>query len=320
VTDRVPRPRAAEAGSPTRYRLYLVAAALLFSTGGAAIKSATLTGWQIAGFRSGVAAFLLLVALPESRRGWSWRMPPVAAVYAATLVLFVLATRLTTAANAVFLQSTAPLYVLLLAPLLLHEPIRRRDLLYGAALAAGLALFFAGSQQAVATAPDPHTGNLMGLASGIAWALTMTGLRWLGRAGVSNLALAPVALGNGLAFLAALPMALPVKVITGSDAAVVLYLGVVQIGLAYFFLTRAIRHVRAFEATAILLLEPVMNPVWTWLVHREKPGSWALAGGALILSATLVNATLVNTWAASRGAPQAREVLAADKTLKAKNP
>jgi len=100
-------------------RLLLVMAALLFSTGGAAIKSTSLTAWQVASFRSGVAAFVLLAAVPEARRGWSWRITPVAAAYAATLILFVLATRLTTAANAIFLQSTAPLYVWVLAPCLL---------------------------------------------------------------------------------------------------------------------------------------------------------------------------------------------------------
>ncbi|MBV9743739.1 MAG: DMT family transporter, partial [Acidobacteriia bacterium] len=221
---------------------------------------------------------------------------PVAVAYAATLVLFVLATRLTTAANAIFLQSTAPLYVLLLAPLLLGEPIRGKDLLYGAAVALGMALFFVGSEQAAATAPDPRTGKLIGLASGLAWALTVIGLRWLARAGSNNASIATVSLGNILAFLAALPMALPVRAATASDVAVILYLGAVQIGLAYFLLTRAIRHVPAFEATAVLLLEPVMNPAWTWLVHRERPGTWALAGGAIILSATLAS-----TWAATRG-------------------
>jgi drug/metabolite transporter, DME family len=107
-----------------------------------------------------------------------------------------------------------------------------------------------------------------------------------------NPALAPVALGNVLAFLAALPFALPATSVHASDLAVILYLGVVQIGLAYFLLTRAVRHVPAFEATVVLLLEPVMNPVWAWLVHRERPGPWALAGGAVILSAALANSWL----------------------------
>jgi drug/metabolite transporter (DMT)-like permease len=105
--------------------------------------------------------------------------------------------------------------------------------------------------------------------------------------------MATVVLGNILAFLAALPMALAAPA-TGSavragDVAVILYLGVVQVGLAYFCLTRAMRHITAFEATAVLLLEPALNPVWVWLVHGEKPGVWALSGGGLILSATLLN-------------------------------
>jgi drug/metabolite transporter (DMT)-like permease len=214
---------------------------------------------------------------------------PVAAAYAATLVMFVLATRLTTAANAIFLQSTAPLYMLLLAPWLLREPVRRRDLFYVMVVAAGMALFFLGTEQARATAPDPSRGNLIGAASGLAWALTVTGLRWLGRSGEGNSAMATVAAGNLIAFLAALPLAVPVTASGGANLLVILYLGVVQIGVAYVCVTRAIRHVPAFEATTILLLEPVMNPIWAWLVHGETPGPWALAGGAIILSATLVN-------------------------------
>src|SRR5215472_2964134 len=275
--------------SPVRNRLQLVAAALLFSTGGAAIKSATLTGWQVAGFRSGVAALALLAGLPEARRGWSWRLIPVSAAYAATLLLFVLATRLTTAANAIFLQSTAPLYLLLLGPWLLRERVRRADVIYVLVLLAGMTLLFAGTEQAVATAPDPRRGKLLGAASGLAWALTVSGLSWLARTGEHGAAIATVALGNVLAFLSALPLALPVKADSVDDLAVILYLGIVQIGLAYFLVTRAIRFVPAFQATAILLVEPVMNPVWTWLIHGERPGHWPLAGGAVILSATFVN-------------------------------
>lgn len=286
---------AALEASPVRNRLLLIGAALLFSTGGAAIKAATLTGWQVASFRSGVAAVVLLAVLPEARRGWSWRLAPVGVAYAATLVLFVLATRLTTAANAIFLQSTAPLYLLLLGPWLLREPVRRSDVVYVLAVAGGMALLFLGTEQALATAPDPRRGNLLGVASGLSWALTVTGLRWLGRSGEGNAALAPVVAGNLLAFLAALPMALPLTRISGADVAVILYLGIVQIGLAYFFVTRAIRHVPAFEATTVLLLEPVMNPIWAWMVQSERPGAWALGGGAVILSATVVN-----TWRQAR--------------------
>lgn len=148
-------------------------AGLLFSTGGAAIKAASLTGWQVASFRSGLAALVLLAALPGARRRWHWRMLPVAAAYAARLILFVLANRLTTSANAIFLQATAPLYLLLVGPFLLREPIRRADLFYILAVGGGLALFFAGRDIAAATAPDPPRGNLLALASGATYALML---------------------------------------------------------------------------------------------------------------------------------------------------
>jgi drug/metabolite transporter, DME family len=281
--------------SPVRSRLQIVAAALLFSTGGAAVKAATLTGWQVASFRSGLAALVLLAVLPAARRGWNWRMLPVAVAYAATLILFVLANRLTTAANAIFLQATAPLYVLLLSPWLLHERVRRSDIFYIAAVALGLALFFAGRDPAVASAPDPPRGNLLALASGVTYALMLAGLRWQGKHGEPDAGLKIAAGGNVLACLMALPAALPVRAWTSADTAVILYLGLFQVGLAYWCLTRAIRHIPAFEATTMLQLEPAMSPFWTWLVHREVPSVWAMAGGAIIISATLVN-TWRNRW------------------------
>ena len=106
-------------------RLKLVGAALLFSTGGAAIKATTLTGWQVASFRSGIAALAVLLLAPEARRGWSWRAVLVGVAYAATLVLFVTANKLTTSANTIFLQATAPLYMVVLSPWLLGERVRR---------------------------------------------------------------------------------------------------------------------------------------------------------------------------------------------------
>ncbi|MGA2148010.1 MAG: DMT family transporter [Bryobacteraceae bacterium] len=269
-------------------RLLLVTAAVLFSTGGVAVKAASLTGWQMASCRSGVAAVALLAALPETRRGWNWRIVPVAAVYAATLVFFVVANRLTTAADAIFLQSTAPLYLLLLGPLLLGEPIRRGDLLFMAPVAVGLAMFFVGAEPAVRTAPDPARGNLFAAASGLSYALALAGLRWLSRR-EGDSGMAAVAMGNVLACLAALPLALPMHSVSRADAAVALYLGVVQIGVAYWCVTRAMRRVKALEANLLLLLEPALNPVWVWLVHGERPGPWAASGGAIILLATLAN-------------------------------
>jgi drug/metabolite transporter, DME family len=270
-----------------RARLQLAGAALLFSTGGAAIKAAAFTGWQIASFRSGVAALAILLMTAEARRGWSLRAVLVGFAYAACLTLFVLANRLTTAANTIFLQSTAPLYLLVLSPWLLRERIRRQDAGFMAAVGLGLVLFFVSAEPPLATAPDPVTGNLLALVSGFFWALTVCGLRWMGAAdGAHGSPVAAVVSGNLTAFLVALPLALPLGPHAPVDWVVIAYLGVFQIALAYVLVTSALRHIPALEASLILLIEPVLNPVWAWVVQGERPGSWALLGGAIILGAT----------------------------------
>lgn len=280
----------------TTSRLQLLGAALLFSTGGAAIKATTLTAWQVAGFRSAVAALAIFLLVPAARRGWTWHVVPVGVAYAATLVLFVSANKLTTSANAIFLQSTAPLYMLAFGPLLLREHVRRRDLAFMAPVVLGLLLFFVGSEAPVHTAPNPALGNVLAAASGATWALTLVGLRWMGnRAGGEGSAIPTVVAGNLIAFLACLPLSLPVVDAGAADWLAVAYLGVFQIGAAYLLLTAGIRHVPALEASVLLMLEPALNPVWAWLVHGETPGPWSILGGVLILGATLLR-----TWADAR--------------------
>lgn len=285
-----------------RYRLQLLAAAALFSTGGAAIKATDLSAWQVASYRSGIAAAAVLLLVPAARRGWSWRVWVVGIPYAATLILFVSANKLTTSANAIFLQSTAPLYVLLLGPLLLKERVRASDLLFMGAVAMGLLCFFVGTEPASGTAPDPRAGDLLAVLSGVCWAVTVVGLRWLGtRSTGSGAGLATVAVGNLIACVAILPLALGGAAPGAVDWMVLVYLGVFQIALAYVLLTPAMGHVPALEASTLLLAEPALNPIWAWLVHGEVPGAWALAGGVVILAATLLK-----SWMSTRpvlGAP-----------------
>lgn len=275
-------------------RLQVVAAAALFSTGGAVIKATTLTGWQVASFRSGTAVLAVLLLMPGARRRPAPLSLLVGACYAATLILFVLATKLTTAASAIFLQATAPIYVVLLGPWLLREPVRRRDLAFLALLGLGLVLFLVGGDRPQATAPSPAAGNLLGAASGLTFALTVCGLRYVGRreGGQEAGGASAVAAGNLIACLAALPMALPVEHAGTSDALAIAYLGVVQIGVAYACLTAALRHVAALPATLLLFVEPVLNPVWVYLVHGERIGARALLGGALILGAAFAKNVL----------------------------
>ncbi|HEY7727835.1 MAG TPA: DMT family transporter [Candidatus Eisenbacteria bacterium] len=271
----------------TLARLQVLAAALLFSGGGAGIKACALSSYQVASFRSGVAALAVWILVREARTPPGPRALLVGSAYAATLVLFVLANKLTTAANTIFLQSTAPLYIVLLGPWLLGERIRKGDLGLLALALAGLAMFFVGIEPPRSTAPDPARGNLLALLAGATWALTLMGLRWMsrgGRGGASSPAAAVLA-GNVIAFLAVLPPALPVGPARPADWAIIAGLGLLQIGLAYRFLTAAFRHVPALEASLLLLLEPVLNPVWAWIVQGERPQPWSLLGGLLILTA-----------------------------------
>jgi drug/metabolite transporter (DMT)-like permease len=277
--------------------LQVFAAALLFSTGGAGIKAEAFTGLQVSALRSGIAAVVLMALLVVLRRSgdattWRVRLSPAmlgtGVVYAATVTLFVLSTKLTTAANAIFLQATAPLYLLVLGPLVLSERFRPRDIGFLAAVAAGLALCVIGRATPTTTAPDPATGNMLAVICSITWALTLLGLRYLqrGRSPAGGIGLSTVAIGNLLASLAAWPFAWPLPEASASEWATIAYLGVCQIALAYVFLTAAMRVLPALEVSLLLLIEPVLNPAWTWLVRGEAPGAYTVIGGAIIIVAT----------------------------------
>ncbi|PYO95325.1 MAG: EamA/RhaT family transporter [Gemmatimonadetes bacterium] len=267
-------------------RSKIIAAAVLFSTGGAAIKYCGFGAWQLAACRATIAMITIVLLLPEARRGWSWRTVIVGFAYAATTLLYVQANKHTTAASAIFLQSTSPLFILLLAPLLLGEHATRRDVTQMAVMAAGMALFLFGMDQPSATAPNPRLGNLLAAICAVTWTLTVIGYRWIVTRG-SSVAAAAVA-GNLTAAIISWIMAQPLARGRPGDWAVVVFLGVCQLGIPYLFLTRAVPKVRALEVGLFLLIEPVLNPIWAWLVHRETPGPATLAGGALILGATAV--------------------------------
>lgn len=265
-------------------RAKIIAAAVLFSSGGAAIKWCGFGAWQLAAFRASLAMVTILVLVPESRRGWSWRTVVVGLVYAATTLLYVQANKHTTAASAIFLQSTSPLFILLLAPALLGEHATRRDIIQIAIMGAGMGLFLFGLDRPSRTAPNPVLGNVLAAICAVTWAFTVMGYRWLAARG-SSVAAAAVS-GNLTAALLALAMAQPLVAGRPADWAVVVFLGVFQLGIPYLFLARAVPQVRALEVGLFLLIEPVLNPIWAWLVHGETPGPTTILGGVLILGAT----------------------------------
>ena len=273
-------------------RLRVVAAAVLFSTGGAAIKLCGFGPWQLAAGRAVVAAFAMVVLIPEARRGWSWRAPVVGLAYAGAGLLFIFANKMTTAASAIFIQATNPLFILALAPLLVREHVTRRDLEYMAVLAVGMALLLSAPGRSFATAPHPVLGNILAAGCALSWAFTVIGYRWVahrGPAGHGAVAAAAIT-GNAIVFLMALPLALPLERGTPGDWLVVAYLGVFQLALAYVFLSRAVTQVRALEVALLMLVEPVLSPIWAWLVHGETPGIRAVLGGVVILFGTAVHA------------------------------
>lgn len=271
-------------------RLQVLTAALLFSTAGVVIKATDLTAWQIAGFRSLVAALFLLVVVRPSMKV-TGRTLGVAFVIAITFITFIVANKLTTAAHAIFLQAAAPLYVVLLGPWLLGERASLRDTPFLVAVGTGVFLLFLSTSDPRATAPQPLLGNLVAVASGVTWALALVGMRYLGRHGQAHVAMTATVYANLMAGVLCLPFAWPLVNPQPLDVGVVVYLGCFQLGLAYVLLTGGIGKLPALEVSLFLLLESALNPIWTWLVHGESPGWLGVCGGALILSATTVRAT-----------------------------
>lgn len=271
-------------GSPL---LFVFAAAFLWSTGGLFIKWTTLSGLELSCWRSFFA--ILTVAFFTRHEGFGInRLTAVASfLYAVLLILFVLATKTTTAANAIFLQYTAPVYLLILEPIIYKEKFRSRDLFTVLACVGGMALFFVGQLR-----PQDVTGNLLALASGFCFALYFLSLRHP-RAREVNRA-SSVIYGNTLAVLMTLPWGLSVlTTITGPDLAAAAYLGVIQLGIAYTLFTYGMAHgVRSLDAGIICYIEPVLNPVWVFLLLGERPSRWALLGGIIIIAAVIFHMLL----------------------------
>jgi len=265
----------------------VLAAALLWSTGGLFIKWTTLSGPELSFGRSLFAAITVALFTRHEGFGLNRLTAMASVVYAALLLLFVLATKQTTAANAIFLQYTAPVYLLILEPLVYKEKFRSRDLITVLVCLAGMTLFFVGKLR-----PQDVTGNLLALASGLCFALYVLLLRHA-KARTVNRA-SSVIYGSLLLVIFAAPAGLAaIPRLTRHDVLVVLYLGVVQIGLAYTLFTVAMaRGVRSLDAGIIGYIEPVLNPIWVFLVLGEKPSGWALLGGVIIIVAVVSHMVL----------------------------
>jgi drug/metabolite transporter (DMT)-like permease len=276
--------------------LLILFAVLLWSTGGLFIKMTTLDAFAVNAGRSLLAA--ITVAIFTFHKGLKLdRFTLLSSfLYAGTLTCFVYANKTTTAANAIFLQYTAPIYILILSPFILKEKFRYPDLITVIFCIAGMSLFFLEAPSAEnRLASNIFVGNFVALLSGVFFGLYFVMLRHPRSLGNKNPAIS-VFYGNLIIVILMLPLlAQNPPAPTGNDILAILFLGIFQIGVAYILFTKGIaRGVRSLDASIIGFVEPLLNPVWVFLFAGEKPSNWALIGGAIII-ATVAGHTIFNS-------------------------
>jgi drug/metabolite transporter (DMT)-like permease len=267
-----------------RHVLLLLVTAVLWSLGGVLIKSINLTPVAIAGARSLIATVAISLVMPGVIRQISRQAIPGAIAYSATVVLFVVATKLTTAANAIFLQYTAPIYVAMISPWFLGERTNWRDWMLVLLALSGVGLFFLDQLSL-----QGLSGVIAALGSGLGFAWLTVFMRRQ-REGSPE---AVVLLGNALTFLIALPWMFPIPSIQQNGPRLLL-LGIVQLTIPYLLYSLAIRHVRALDASIISIIEPILNPIWVMLATSEHPSFWSIVGGSIVLATSFARSLLAS--------------------------
>ncbi len=260
----------------TKAVILLLCTALLWSTGGVFIKWITWHPLAIAGMRSAIAALVLWAVLGRPRFTWSWMQVSGAGAHAASVLLYVTATKLTTAANAIVLTYTAPIYVALCSAWLLREPVTSVDWLAILVVIVGMTLFFF----------DQLTwagwwGNVCAMGGGMAFAWVVLSMRKQHQAS----SLETVLLGNVLAALVGLPYMWQQPPTDVTSWLALGLAGTLQLGLSFVLYSIAMKRVSAVEAILIPAIEPILNPLWVVLFIGEIPGGWALLGGTLVILA-----------------------------------
>lgn len=260
--------------------LFLALAAVLWSTSGLFVK---ILDWQPVSILAGRSFFAAIVFLIYLRRLPTrfglWQLL-AALMFILTQFLFITSTKMTTAANSIFLQYTAPIYVIPLAYWFLREKPSRTDFLSMFIIFLGLTLFFGDK-----LSTDGLYGNLLAILSGVTGAIMMVSFRAQknGNPAESNL----------IAFLFTATLGFPFvmqETWTVNSWLILAFLGVVQIGFAFIFFTKGIKHIPALEANLIGTLEPVLNPIWVFLFYGESMGRFALVGGLVVLGGVILSA------------------------------
>jgi drug/metabolite transporter (DMT)-like permease len=264
--------------SETKAVISLVGSALLWSTGGVFIKLVDWNGFAIAGSRSLIASFVLLIYLKKPR--FKFRFPLLAAALssACTMTLYVLANKMTTAANTILLQYTAPVYVAVLAWVILKEKPTADNWIALVIIVVGMLLFFTGK-----LSPGNMFGNVLAVLSGLGLAFFAVFMRMQ----KGNSPFESFLLAHLITFMVSIPFILKSGLPEASGWFGIFMLGVFQLGFASLLFSYGIRQVSALKTMLILTLEPILNPVWVFLFTGEVPGIYAIVGGVFIISAVL---------------------------------
>jgi len=277
----------------TTARLYLLGGAVLWSTGGFFIKEIDAGATSITFFRCLFAGLLLAPAVAGRQFPRGPDIVVSIVLFALLLGLYVGATKETTAANAIFLQYTAPLYVIAFAPALLGERLRSRDALPFAICLGGIAVLFIGN-----SGSGDVPGMLLGAGSGFFYGLF---LLWLRRVRYADPIAVTFANCMGVALL--FSFALLKRDVDAEDLALLFVMGAVQFALPYLLFTRGLREVESAEASLLALIEPVLNPVWVALFYGEEPTVATVIGGAIIIAGLAVRYSIIPESAPSEASP-----------------
>ncbi len=256
----------------------LIIAALMWSLGGLFIKLVNLNPMAITGIRSLGAAVVLLIYIKKPKLYWNRYFFTGVLAYSMMVILYVISIRLTTAANAIFLEFTAPLYVVAFSYFLLNERINRFDIFAMVIIFLGMGLFFMDELSFYG-----FWGNILALLAGVCLALVTVLIRK-----EKESAFEIVFFGNALTTIICLPFIIQgFSSTTQVDWFIIFGLGIFQLGIPYLLYTTALKYVSALDAILVGMLEPVFNPIWVYIFVGEAMGEWAFIGAALVIIGTL---------------------------------
>jgi len=258
--------------------LMMAATASLWSIAGLLIKVIDWHPIAIAGVRSLIASLVILAFLRKPKIHWSFPQVAAAVANAVTMLLFVVANKTTTAANAILLQYMAPVFTAFIGAALLKEKTRLEHWVSIFFVMVGMTIMFANKLDG-----GQFFGDAIALMSAVTFSLYIVFMRMQKEGSPLESNLMSQWIAAGVCLTASL--FLPMPQFTQESVAAILVLGIVQIGIPSILIAFAIRRISAVSANLIAVIEPVLNPVWVFLVLGEYPGMNTIIGGAVILLA-----------------------------------